>query len=464
MSGESILVVIDDESARKRIKDHLIKGGFEVSIEPGGQPSPGSDYRAIVLSKPEHESAAERLVYFRKHLPAVPVIMIYGSKSQESSTLSPCFEDAFAYLPSNPDKDALMQTVHNAVDHYQRLKSWALGLNTSEEMQAGVATRTDGLIVTDSNNRLSLLNASAIEILKLRQTAWRGKSISEVIDLPELVEAIRIPNQPGFTRVLLEPSPGQHYSAQIFPLEGGGKVATLHYVTKFNDLERLKDDMMHAISHDLRSPLTAVLGYVELIAKVGPVNTEQERFIHRVQVSVNTITKLIDDLLHLGKIESDTNSPMDSVDIRQVVEMAVSVLQKSIDKKQQSVRVEIAPALPPVRGRLSRLHLLLCNLIDNAHRFSAEGKEIIVSGFLSGGEVHIRVEDQGIGIPVIEIPFIFEKQFRGSNIPVDLPGTGLGLSFAQAIVENHSGRIWCESKENVGTAFTIALPVAASKI
>jgi two-component system NtrC family sensor kinase len=230
-------------------------------------------------------------------------------------------------------------------------------------------------------------------------------------------------------------------------------------ITHLKELDRIKSDFVSTVSHDLRSPLTAILGYVELIDRAGPVTEQQREFIRRVQFSVNNITALINDLLDLGRIEAGFDSRKEIVPLGAIINYAIEGLRSRLAEKDQSLMTEIAPKLPTVLGNPVRLRQLMGNLIGNAIKYTPAHGKIAVRGHAEEDQIIIQVMDNGPGIPATDQPYIFDKFYRASNVPMDTPGTGLGLAIVKSIVDNHQGRIWVDSAVGQGTTFTVVLPV-----
>jgi two-component system NtrC family sensor kinase len=231
-------------------------------------------------------------------------------------------------------------------------------------------------------------------------------------------------------------------------------------ITHLKELDRIKSDFVSTVSHDLRSPLTAILGYVELIDRVGPINEQQREFIRRVQFSANNITMLINDLLDLGRIEAGFDALKEIMSFTALIHSTLEGLRSKLDERGQVVRLEIAEGLPRILGNPTRLRQMLGNLIGNAIKYTAPGGWVAVRAAAEGGQIILQVADNGPGIPPSDQPYIFDKFYRASNVASETPGTGLGLAIVKSIVENHQGRIWVNSFVGHGTTFTVVLPVA----
>ncbi len=317
----------------------------------------------------------------------------------------------------------------------------------------------DGVIVIDQQSQIIMINQAAESALNLNIGNVNGKPYREVFSQPELLELMDTNTRSLSNRTELTVEDGRVFAAQRTPIADVGIALTLHDITYLKKLDRIKSEFVSTVSHDLRSPLTAILGYAELIERAGPVNELQQEFIRRVQTSVQNITHLVDDLVNLGRIEAGFDTRKESFDLRQVFELATDSFRKAISRKNNQLEVELPDNLPPFYGNPVQLRQMFEHLLDNAVKYSSPGGKITVYGEMEGDQVIIQVKDEGIGIPSVDLPFIFDKFYRASNVNNDVNGTGLGLAIVKSIVELHEGRIWVESNVGQGTTFTIVLPI-----
>ncbi len=232
-------------------------------------------------------------------------------------------------------------------------------------------------------------------------------------------------------------------------------------ITHLKQLDRIKNDFVNTVSHDLRSPLTAILGYVELIERAGDVNDKQHEFIQRVQFSVRSITNLMNDLLDLGRIESGFDTRKDLVPVNGLVHYSVDSMEARLKSKDLELVMDIPAETASVYGDSARLRQMMENLLGNAIKFTPDGGKIHLRLMTQDDQVIFEIRDTGIGIPLAEQSYIFDKFFRASNIDLNTPGSGLGLAIVKSIVEHHQGRIWVESMAGEGATFTVVLPVAS---
>lgn len=334
--------------------------------------------------------------------------------------------------------------------------------NTERLKAEAIITRIqDGVIVLDHDRRLILTNRSAQQAFALdSQTALPGRPAEEVFDNAELLELIQLmpKNYPIRSEVTI--GDGRVFSAQLSPVPEVGTVITLHDITNLKKLDRIKSDFVNTVSHDLRSPLTAILGYVELIERAGPTTDLQRDFIRRVQISVQNITNLVNDLVNLGRIEAGFDTRQEKVQIGQLARFSADMFQVIFNQKQIEFDIDISPDLPPVFGNPTQLRQVIENLLDNANKYTDPGGCITLRADREEDQVILQVIDSGVGIPPIDLPFIFDKFYRGSNISADTTGTGLGLAIVKSIVENHGGRIWVDSLPGKGSTFTVVLPLS----
>jgi two-component system, OmpR family, phosphate regulon sensor histidine kinase PhoR len=317
----------------------------------------------------------------------------------------------------------------------------------------------EGVIVIDQDRRLILVNRMAREMFALADENVSGRRVQDVIrheDLASLLTRSKA-TDPFRSEITLED--GRVFYAQLTPIPDVGQTVTLQDITYLKELDRIKSDFVSTVSHDLRSPLTAILGYVELLDRVGPLNELQHEFISRVQFNVQTITSLINDLLDLGRIEAGFDARNEIVPIQAMIKEVIDEMSSSANEKSQQLLVDLSPELPVTLGDPVRLRQMLSNLVGNAIRYTQAGGTIQVRGHAEGDQVILQVVDNGPGIPLADQPYIFDKFYRASNIPAEIPGTGLGLAIVKSIVENQQGRIWVDSNPGQGSTFTVVLPV-----
>ncbi len=223
------------------------------------------------------------------------------------------------------------------------------------------------------------------------------------------------------------------------------------------EVQRLRTDFISTVSHDLRTPFTALragLGLVQtsLSDRLRP---DEAQLLSNVGRNIDRLGILINDLLAFNQFEAGTlHLDRELLDLRAVVTNGIAAVYPLIREKAQTLEVDLPEPLP-CRGDPRRLEQVVVNLFDNAHRYTPPGTCIAVAGRRTAGEVVLTVSDAGPGIPPEEQEAIFERFHRVATAE---GGSGLGLAIARAIVEIHGGRIWAESQPGAGATFHVALP------
>jgi two-component system phosphate regulon sensor histidine kinase PhoR len=317
----------------------------------------------------------------------------------------------------------------------------------------------DGVIITDNDGRLILVNKAAREAFELDESSLAGKPVGRVFHNLDLLEILSQDKQavPSHTEISLED--GRVFNALLTPIPEVGLALMMQDITHLKELDRIKSDFVNTVSHDLRSPLTAIQGYIELIERVGSLNTQQLEFTRRIQISVQNITNLVNDLLDLGRIEAGFDAGKEVVHLVAIINYVVENLRARIVEKNLNLVLDLPAELPAMFGNPIRLRQMVSNLVSNAIKYTSHRGEIKVSAHLEGPQIILQVKDNGVGIPTIDQPFIFDKFYRASNVPVQVGGSGLGLAIVKTIVEDHQGRIWVDSSPGVGSTFTVVLPL-----
>lgn len=326
------------------------------------------------------------------------------------------------------------------------------------KMETVLTQTTDGVIVIDTEGRVLLVNRSAGEAFGIAREVI-GRPAAEALRDPTLLGLLSSGGELSRREEIALPD-GRVFNAQRTAIPEVGQAIVMQDITHLKELDRLKSEFVATVSHDLRSPLTAILGYIELIGRVGPVNEQQREFIRRVQISVGQITSLVTALLDLGRIESGLDTAKERTSLGVLAGYAVDSLRGAAEVKRLTLETDLPPGLPLVSGVPVRLRQVVGNLLENAIKYTPPGGKVRVEALSQGGQVILRVSDNGPGIPPADQPYLFDKFFRASNAPPDVGGAGLGLSIVRSIVENHNGRIWVDSVLNKGTTFVVVLPAA----
>ncbi|MCC7209866.1 MAG: response regulator [Anaerolineae bacterium] len=320
----------------------------------------------------------------------------------------------------------------------------------------------DYVIVIDAHERVLFCNPTAREAFSVTRTDFVGRPLNEVIRNPEIVTLFEKDALVGRSRrseiTLNRNGSERTLNAQLTIIGGIGRALVMQDITLLKQIDKAKSDFVATVAHDLRSPLTAILGYTELLQRAGPMNEQQDKFVEQITSSVQSITVLITELLELSRIEAGFNIDLEPVSLPAITQQSLRDLNHHLNVKQHRLEWIAAPELPFVNGNPLRLRQMISNLVGNAIKYTPDSGQIAITMWSEQDLVFWRISDSGIGIPAEDQPYVFDKFYRTERAVNEYDGTGLGLSIVRSIVEQHHGRIWLESRENEGTIFTVVLP------
>jgi PAS domain S-box-containing protein len=474
--SDLVLLALDDEQilqlfdrALTAVSYHVAIARDKVALEKALQES--SPALVIVSQGFSGADELEIATNLLDRFPTLPVLLLLLRDSPQviKKALHIGVSDCL-YAPLHINE--IMQTVENSIKRADRIGDWTRRevkrttaslqqrVQELQKLDTIVEHIEDGVIILDEKSNLLLINPAARRAFGIWQDdEIKGKLVSEVLSHPDLNLLLNenISNPLPHSEIAFED--GRVLSAQCTPIPRIGLAVTMHDITYLKQIDRLKNEFVHTVSHDLRSPLTAILGYVDLLDRVGPINEKQQEFIHRVQNSVQSITLLVNDLLELGRIEAGFDNQQEIAPLEGILRFALETLNGQISEKRLNMHLNLPTNIPPIRGNPIRLRQMLDNLIGNAIKYTPEGGEISINVKAQSEQIILSITDNGPGIPPADQPHIFEKFYRASNVPKGVGGSGLGLAIVKSIVDNHQGRIWVDSLLGQGTTFTVVLPI-----
>jgi signal transduction histidine kinase len=321
----------------------------------------------------------------------------------------------------------------------------------------------DGVIVLDQDRRLALVNEAVRSAFHLIDPGLIGQPFADVFNGCNRLRWVEKTGECLSNRCEFNTPDGRIFSAHVSPISKVGAAITLHDVSTLKKLDRIKSDVVSTVSHELRSPLTAILGYVELVEHSGPISDRQRDFLRQVHVQVAQITRMIDDLLHLDQIEAGFDANKELVSIGQLVQDSLDGFTRQLAEKKLAVHCNLPDQAPLLLACPVQMRQMLENMLDNAIKFTASGGEINIRARVEQDQLILELQDSGAGISALDLPYIFDRYYRGSQAISLTSGAGLGLAMVKSIVEAHQGRIWVDSRPGKGTTFTVLLPLAENK-
>lgn len=336
------------------------------------------------------------------------------------------------------------------------------------QLEAILNSTPDPVLVIDSQNRLMLANPAARRVVGVDIVTSGGKTIEHSIRQRPLLD-------------LLQAAPGEKQSAEIVFSDGRtylatassvvaegrpvGRVCILRDVTHFKELDSMKSEFVATVSHDLRSPLTLMRGYATMLEMVGELNDQQQGYVRKIVAGVENMSRLVNNLLDLGRIEIGVGLQVENVPIQDILDRVTGALQLQAGQKNISLAIETAPGLPAViEADQALLHQAIYNLVENAIKYTPNGGQVRVRVRLAQKDLIFEVQDNGIGIAPSDLPHLFEKFYRGKQRDARAQhGSGLGLAIVRSIAERHGGRVWVESELGKGSTFFLLVPLAQTK-
>jgi two-component system phosphate regulon sensor histidine kinase PhoR len=322
------------------------------------------------------------------------------------------------------------------------------------------STEEPVLVTAGPDDRVILANAAARRTFGLSAAGGEGRPLAKLIRNRQLAEFVAgVPEASPAQKDEIFLDDGRVFYATLTPVPGVGHAIIMQNITHLKELDRMKTEFVSTVSHDLRSPLTAMTGYVHMLGSVGSLNDKQQEFVARIVRGADHMAELINDLLDIGKIEAGLEMDLAACDLGAMTQDTIEQLRGQAVGKSHKL-IYHGPAQPAmVLGDKLRLRQVISNLIGNAIKYTPAGGEIGATVQVKDGIALLSIEDNGIGIPPADLPYIFDKFYRvEAQETADIQGTGLGLAICKSVVEKHGGRIWAESERGKGSIFRVALP------
>lgn len=225
-----------------------------------------------------------------------------------------------------------------------------------------------------------------------------------------------------------------------------------------------KTEFVSVVSHELKLPMTSIKGYSDLMLSgaTGELTEHQTNFLTTIRNNVNRMATLVSDLTDISRIESgNIRIEPRSVPVWDVIDEVINLTRAQIEQKHQTISLEIPEGLPKAFCDRNRLSQILTNLISNANKYTPERGNIYVEAWQANSMIHIKVQDNGLGMSPEDQKKLFSKFFRSADEKIrEAPGTGLGLSITKNLIELQGGNIWFESEFRKGTTFYFTMPIA----
>lgn len=377
---------------------------------------------------------------------------------------------------SDDEWGKLAKIINFMTTELRRLNNMNLNqmINEKNKTKTILKNIADGVIVTDPDNKVLVVNSVA--------ESWLGLSEDEILDQPvekiiyeqnllSLVNKIRNEGNHEDTTVELIIKPDnkkkqivlQAKAAQVIDLEDKliGIATIFRDITKEKEIDRMKTELVSMVAHELRSPLTSVAGFSELLLDEGVTQEQSKEYAEIILKESNRLGDLINKFLDISRIESGKSQVHKTpVQMGHVIESILEMNLYLAERKGMKVNLNIPDDLETVWVDREMIGEVILNLFSNAVKYSPDGKSISIEVEDKDDEQLVRVVDQGYGIPEKSLNKIFDKFYRvtDNEYVQEITGSGLGLSLVKEIIELHDGSIWVESKLGEGSTFTFSIP------
>jgi len=369
-------------------------------------------------------------------------------------------QDEIGQLSENINEivTALQEKIRTADEEKRKLESLFSGMS-------------EGVMVLDAGNRIESVNRGMEEMTGRSRGEVIGKTLLEAfrnIGLHDALERFQEKKETVYEEIGLGDDRSVMMDVTISAVRGetGGERKTMlvfHDVTRLKKLERVRTDFVANVTHEIRTPLTAIIGFAETLEQGAFENPETARkFLRTIRENAGRLNRLVDDLLTLSGLElGEAKLHLEGVRIEEALDQVLAVVEARAAEKGLAIRKEIAGELPLIIADRDRLAQILINILDNAIKFTPVGGAIAITA--SPGEADfltVRIADTGVGIPKGEIPRLGERFYRADKTRSREPGgTGLGLSIVKHLMMAHSGRVIIDSTLGHGTTVSLFFPV-----
>lgn len=489
----TVLVADDEQVLREGIARVLKPEGYRVVTAANGREALellSAEPVNVVLCdlKMPVMGALEVLEEAGRRYPEVPVIIITGLGTVDDAV--ECMKKgAYDFVTKPFGIDHLILVVKRALEKQslerqtrRLLEEQARNLYTlaieQSRMHTIVNCMADGVLVTNREAEVVLCNQTFSQLLGCSSPLPLPGPLTAYCDDDSLKEAIQTlltcgaqEPQKCISQELLKG--GVHLRALSAPFFGPdqqvlGTVTVFHDITRFKELDQMKSDFVQMVSHELRSPLTAIkLQHgVILDGLAGELTPKQRELMTRAHAKIQGLLDLINDLLDVAKMEAG-HRQLEQVPLPlgEVLAEVVELLKAKAQDQKVDLKLSVPPDLPLVRADRRSMDEVFTNLVSNAVNYSPDGGEVKVCAVSHGEYVEVLVSDTGIGIEAEELPKIFDKFYRVKHPKArQVIGTGLGLAIVKGIIDAHRGSIKVESAVGVGTTFRVFLPTASASL
>lgn len=492
-SPAKILVVDDEMGIREGCKRALVTEGYAIDLAEDGTVglhkilTNAYDLILVDLMMP----GIGGLDLIRKVHdidPEIIVVVITGYATIETAVES-TKRGAYDYLPKPFAPETLAVLVKRGLEkrelrleaqrlHHEREQRLLELAGEKSRLRTIIGCMADGVMVTNLEHRLVLWNASAVKMLRLGGTDEPGQTLAHYIKntaIVEVLQKILASKDDGLSMISQEirlDDPNLVLMAQMAPVrdEQGtllGAVTVLRDITKLKEIEKIKSQFVSMVAHELRSPLAAIEGWLEVVISgaAGGDERQKQAWLVRAKERAHSLLALVNDLLEINKIAAGkVAQKMESIQVADIIRKIIDFLKPEADRKAVSFTLKLSDSLPSVQADVQDMEKLFTNLISNAIKYNVDNGSVTIETTVDANYVGFHVKDTGIGMSQEHLPRIFDDFFRIEDKRTrKISGTGLGLTIAKKITDSHFGHIEVKSQPDKGSTFSVYLPYQKRK-
>lgn len=371
------------------------------------------------------------------------------------------------FIKTSDETKKLADNINYLVDELKN--QVRLANEESSKLLTAFASMTEGVMILDASDRIEVVNQAMSNILAMQYGDVAGKTLMEAFRNVELQKAFlkyKETRQIISQEITLGNLQPVILSVSISGVKGNTDnektMVVFHDITRLKKLERVRVDFVANVTHEIRTPLTAILGYLETIRDGAIENPDEARkFIDIILKHAQRLNRLVEDLLIISKIElGEMNFHFEDTSLNDAVTNVISLVEPKAKLKNIIISNSVSEKIMPVRADKDRLAQIFVNILDNAVKFTPENGKVSIAAEESKGYVLVTVNDTGIGVPKEEIERLGERFYRvDRNRSRELGGTGLGLSIVKHLMIAHGGRMEIESQLGRGTKVSLFFPM-----
>jgi PAS domain S-box-containing protein len=489
IKGSRILVVDDEQPIRVACAKILSEDGAWTETAEDGRAGLEKakkipfDLALVDLKMPQMDGM-ELLAHLTQLDPEIIKIVITGYATLETA-IEAVQKGAYDYIPKPFTPGELRTRVTRGLEkrsllleakklREERERNLLELANEKSRTQTIIHCMGDGLLVTNRDEQVVFCNPAGRRLLGVKRPIQVGEPIPDMANHPELISLVqaamdlkegqemaskelvaRIPNDPA---LMANCAPVKDEKGQMI-----GVVTVLRDITELKELDKAKSTFVSMVAHELRAPLAAIEGYLDVILEgVGGDDPQKmHRILERSRERTRGLLALINDLLAISRMQAGRLAKeKEKLQLGILLKEVAELMKGEALEKKVTIEIRVPDDLPLVQASREDVTRVFTNLLDNAIKYNRQGGRVFLRAGADDAFVRVEVQDTGIGIPKKDVGQLFDEFYRvKSKETRAITGTGLGLSIAKKIVEGHNGHIEVESKLHQGSTFRVLLPI-----